>query len=265
MENNIRDYLLIPLNTKKGDRVMEVVTRAIIVYIWSLILLRLLGKGLTFQQKPYDFVVMMLIGSASAALIVNRDVPLLNALVALAVLALMHTLISIGTLNNYLKDILSGQPDLLIRNGRIVKANLIKNQINMNQLLSGLRIKGYHRIQDIEFATLEANGQLSVIPKSQARPVKLTDLKLDSAYEGIPTPLIVDGKIFEANLHNLDLNNQWLKSELSKRGIQETHNVLLALLDTDGSLYIAEQPPINSIKAFFVGEGKDTPVKKRRV
>lgn len=45
---------------------MEVVNRAIVVYLWSIILLRLMGKGLTFQQKPYDIVILMLIGSASA-------------------------------------------------------------------------------------------------------------------------------------------------------------------------------------------------------
>ncbi|MDW7675889.1 MAG: DUF421 domain-containing protein, partial [Bacillota bacterium] len=238
---------------------MEVVTRAIVVYIWSIILLRLLGKGLTFQQKPYDIVVMMLIGSSSAALIVNRDVPLLNALVALSVLALMHKIVSLGTLNNYLKGIIGGQPDILIRNGSIVKANLIKNQVNMNQLLAALRIKGYRRLHDIEYAILEANGQISVIPKSQVRPITPTDIQISTSYEGIPTPIIVDGKVFKENLLALGLDQDWLKTELSKRQFKDTNQILLALLDTDGSLYIAEQPHINVVKAFFVGEGRDKP------
>ncbi len=235
---------------------MEVVTRAVIVYIWSVLLFRLQGKGLTFQQKPYDFAVIILIGSASAALIVNRDVPLLNALVALAVLAVLHTLISISTLNNFLKFIIGGQPDLLVRNGRIVKQNLIKNQINISQLLAGLRIQGYRRIHDVEYATLEANGQLSVIPKSQFRPVTPTDLKLDTSYEGLATPLVIEGQIIKENLQFVGLNKSWLKTELRRRELEGADHVLLALLDTDGSLYIAEQPPINVIKAFFLGEGK---------
>lgn len=109
---------------------------------------------------------MMLIGSASAALIVNRDVPLFNAIIALGVLALMHIIISISTLSNFLKGFIGGHPDILIRNGHIVKENMIKNQINVEQLLSGLRNKGYRRLHDVEFAILEPNGQLSVIPKS---------------------------------------------------------------------------------------------------
>ncbi|MCW3489418.1 DUF421 domain-containing protein [Dethiobacter alkaliphilus] len=236
---------------------MEVVNRAIIVYAWSLILLRLMGKGLTFQQKPYDFVVMMLIGSASAAMIVNRDVPLINALVALGVLALMHTVISLSTLNNLLKGFIGGRPDLVIRNGRIVKQNLIKNAINVEQLMAALRNQGYRRIHDIEFAILEPNGQLSVIPKSQVRPVTPQDLQISTVYEGIATPLVVEGQVLRQNLFGAGLDENWLKAELTKRGIRGTDAVLLLLLDTDGSLYIAEQPPINPFKAFFVGEGKD--------
>lgn len=237
---------------------MEVVTRSIILYVLSVLLFRLMGKGLTFQQKPYDFAVIILIGSAAGSLIVNRDVPLLNAVVAMVVLALLHALVSVSTLNNFLKSIVGGKPDLLVRNGRIVKENLIKNQINISQLLASLRNKGYRRISDVEFAILEANGQLSVIPKSQFRPVTPVDLKLDTIYEGIATPLIIEGQIVKENLRSLGLDNKWLMDELSQRKLKGADQVLLALLDTDGSIYVAEQPPLNVVKSFFLGEGKDT-------
>lgn len=66
----------------------------------------------------------------------------------------MHAVISTCTLNNTLKGFIGGYPDLVVRNGRIVKENLIKNQINIEQLLSALRIKGYRSPHDIEFAVL---------------------------------------------------------------------------------------------------------------
>lgn len=232
---------------------MEVVYRALIFYIWSILLLRLLGKSLTFQQKPYDFVVMMIIGSASAALMINREVPIVNGLVALVVLAVLHTIISVSSLNNYLKNIIGGQPDVLIRNSQIIKANLIKNQINLNQLMSGLRYKGFHKIHDVEYALLEANGQLSVIPKSQKRPLKPEDIQIETDYEGLTIPLIVDGVLKKKNLEPLDIDQEWLEKKISEKGLT-MDQVLLAQLDTSGNLYLAEQPSINSIKAFFVGE-----------
>lgn len=235
---------------------MQVVLRAIIYYFWAIVLLRLLGKSLTFQQKPYDFVVMMIIGSASAALMINRDVPILNGFIALLVLAILHTIISVSSLNNYLKDIVGGQPDIIIRNGKIIKANLIKNQINLNQLLSGLRNKGYHRINNIEYAILEANGQLSVIPKSQNRSIQPHDLEIKTEYEGLSVPIIIDGVLTKKNITDLGIDIKWIKKELANRGL-EIKDVFLAVLGTDSSLYIAEQPSINPFKAFFMGEGKD--------
>ncbi|ACB84303.1 YetF domain-containing protein [Natranaerobius thermophilus] len=236
---------------------MEVVIRALIIYPWTVIIFRFMGKGITFQQKPYDFMVMMLIGSSAAALIVNRDVPIINSLVALAALGILHTIISTATLSNKLKYYIGGRPDILIRNGRIVKENLIKNQVNLDQLLAALRNQGYRRIHDIEFAVLEANGQMSVIPKSQYRPINPNDLSLNTIYEGIPTPLILDGQIILKNLEEIGLDIKWLKNKLSDRGITDPDYVLLALIDTDGSLYISEQPDIEPIRSFFIGEGKD--------
>ncbi len=236
---------------------MELLLRGIVVYILAIVLLRLLGKSLTFQQKPYDFVVMMLIGSASAALIVNKNIPLVNAIIALIGLAGTHALISMASLSNWLGRWIGGQPDLLVRNGRIVKANLIKNQISVDQLLSGVRSKGYRTLADVEFAILEPGGQLSVIPKSQARPITPRDLGIDTAYEGLPVPLVTDRRVEKVNLESIGLDTAWLKRELAARGIPQTDDVLLSLLDTDGTLYIAEQPPGSAVKAFFLGEGKD--------
>ena len=58
------------------------------------------------------------------------------------------------------------------------------------------------------------------------------------------------------NIKDLDIEQSWIKKELSSRGL-EIKEVLLAVLGTDSSLYIAEQAPINRLKAFFVGESKD--------
>ena len=74
---------------------VPVAVRSLVVYASSILLLRLMCKGLTFQRKPYDFVVMMLIGSASAVLMVNVPGLILNSLITRSTLALMHTLIGL--------------------------------------------------------------------------------------------------------------------------------------------------------------------------
>ncbi len=89
----------------------------------------------------------------------------------------------------------------------------------------------------MEFAILETNGQLSIIPKSQKRPVTPEDLKITTEYEGLPLDLIIDGKLIGKNLAKANLDTGWLYNELAKLGIRDKKEVLFACLDTKGNLY----------------------------
>jgi uncharacterized membrane protein YcaP (DUF421 family) len=91
---------------------------------------------------------------------------------------------------------------------------------------------------DVEFAIIESNGNLSVIPKSQARPVLTRDLQINTEYEGLALPLILDGEIQYNNLKYAGLSLDWLHSEIQKAGVARTDQVFLAELDTAGRLYV---------------------------
>ncbi|RYD05075.1 hypothetical protein N752_10915 [Desulforamulus aquiferis] len=104
-------------------------------------------------------------------------------------------------------------------------------------MLEQLRSKNYPNIADIEFAILETKGDITIIPKSQKRPVTPADLQVPTKYEGIPVTLIIDGYVFRQNLSKLNLTEEWLRSELSKFGINDFKKVLLASLDTEGNLF----------------------------
>ena len=70
-------------------------------------------------------------------------------------------------------------------------------------------------IADIEYAILETSGKLSIIPKSQKRPVAVNpeDLKLETPTSGLPVTLIVDGVLKDKNLSRLNLTHDWLRHE----------------------------------------------------
>jgi uncharacterized membrane protein YcaP (DUF421 family) len=93
-------------------------------------------------------------------------------------------------------------------------------------------------VSDVEYAILEPNGSLSVIPKSQKRCVTPKDLKIDTEYEGIPLPLIIDGEIQYNNLKYANLDVSWLNQEIKKIGVEKAEEVFLAELKTNGELYI---------------------------
>lgn len=227
--------------------------RALVVYPVLILLFRLLGRGLQFQSRPYDIAVQVLLGSAAANLIITTDVEVWRAFTALGALALMHTALSLLSLWNPLKRFLVGQPVTLIENGRILKSNLIKHQITVEELLADLRVKGYPNPADVEFAMLEASGKLSVVPRSQARPVTPRDLEMPTRYEGYATLLIADGKVDRQNLQKVGLTEQWLLTELLKRGAEGEEDVLFASLDTDGKLFLVRNQDVPFLQAIFRG------------
>jgi len=101
-----------------------------------------------------------------------------------------------------------------------------------------LRLKGYSKVSNVEFAIIEPDGNISVIPTSQTRPATPKDLNINTKYEGITLPLIIDGEIQYNNLRFAKLDTTWLKQEIKTFGAQKPEDVFLAELDTEGKLYI---------------------------
>ncbi len=119
--------------------------------------------------------------------------PLLLAIIAWGLLnKLFHQLDIAG---RSLHKLLDDSPTTLVENGKVLEQNLRRNQIIMDALGSLLRKNEYFRIEQVKFAILKTNGDLSVLPKSQYRPVQPWDLKLATAYEGLPIPVIQEGRL----------------------------------------------------------------------
>lgn len=232
--------------------------RALVVYPITILLLRFLGRGLQFQSRPYDTAVQVLLGSAAANLIVNQEVSVWRAFTALGVLAGLHTLISFISLWNPAKRFLVGEPTVVIENGQILKANLLKHQITVEELIASLRTKGYHNLGDIEFAQLEPSGKLSVIPRSQARPVTPRDLSLPTTYEGFTTLLVADGRMDRQNLQKCGLDESWLRGQLARHGANGPEDVLFASLDTKGQLFVVRNQDVPFLQAIFKGIQAET-------
>ncbi len=136
------------------------------------------------------------------------------------------------------RAIICGTPTILIEKGKILTSQLQKERYNINDLLEELRVKGYPNIADVEYAILETNGSLSVIPKSCKKPVTPQDLNLTPQYEGLPLPIIIDGRIMHQNMQKAGIDMEWLNEQLKMWKIQNVKEVLFASLDTNKVLTV---------------------------
>ena len=218
---------------------LAVITRTLVLYITVVVVMRLMGKRQIGELQPYELATAIMISELAAVPMQDMGIPLLNGFVPILILLTSQITISFLTLKfNKIRGVICGRPIVVIENGKIIEDNLRKELYNLNDMMEQIRNAGIANIADVEFAILETSGQLSVFPKSQKRPVTPADMKLQTEYEGLPQQLILDGRIISKNLANVNHDENWLRIELSKRGINSPKEVLIASLDTSGFLYL---------------------------
>lgn len=220
--------------------------RTLLLYGIVVVAMRIMGKRQIGQLQPFELVVAIMLSELAAIPMQNTAIPLLNGLIPIFTLLLAQVALSYLTLKSQtMRKLVCGTPSILIQNGKIMEHELIKLRYNLTDLLEVLRTKNFPNLSDVEFAILETNGDISVIPKSQKRPLNPEDLKLATSYEGLPLTLILDGNIDYTNLAKAQLDLPWLDKELAKLGITSIKNVLIASLDTSGKLYYQLKQPLD--------------------
>ena len=218
--------------------VLVIFIRTLILYVMVIATMRAMGKRQIGQLQPFELVVAIMISELASLPMQNTGIPLLSGVIPiLTLLAAQIATSFISLKSTKARAIICGTPSILIENGKINENVLKKEMYTLNDLLEQLRSKDISNISDVEFAILETNGQLSIIPKSQKRPVNPEDLKIPTDYEGICLDLIIDGKVNLKNLTKANLDKKWLESELKKHGQNDISNVLFASLDSVGNLY----------------------------
>jgi len=221
------------------DKILQTAISSLIAIIALFILTRIMGKKQMAQLNFFDYVVGISIGSIASEYAVVRAIHISEGLTALTVFTLFSIVLSYISMKSYKgRKILDGTPVILIENGKIIETNLKKTKVNINDLLEECRQKDIFDIAEIEFAVLETSGRLSVLPKSQNRPLTPKDMQISTAYEGLCTNVVIDGKIIDEHLTAINLDAEWLNAELAKQWVKGCEDVLLAYVDTTGALHI---------------------------
>ncbi|MGE5551753.1 MAG: YetF domain-containing protein [Bacteroidota bacterium] len=221
---------------------LVIFARTLILYFLVVLVMRLMGKRQIGQLQPFELVVAIMLSELAAVPMQDRDLPLSTGIIPMLTLLIAQIGLALLSLHSqWFRRLLCGTPSILIENGRIRQHELTRLRYNLNDLLEQLRAKNFANLEDVEFAVLETNGDLSIIPKSQHRPLTPADLNLPTRYEGLPLDLIVDGNINRDNLRRAGLDEDWLRGQLSRFGIASPREVFFATLDTEGHLYFTKK------------------------
>ncbi len=211
--------------------------RTLIQYFLIVFVMRIMGKRQMGEMQPFELVVAIMISELASDPITDNEIPLLNGIIPILTLLLAQVSLAYFTLkSNKARKFVCGGPSILINQGKVCEGELRRLRININDLLEQLRVKNYPNISDVYYAILETNGQMSIIPKSQSRPVITKDLGIQDKDPDLPLTLIIDGNIIYNNLQICSLTKEELLEKLQSQGISSVKELLFVIIDGSGNL-----------------------------
>ncbi|RDZ04518.1 DUF421 domain-containing protein [Priestia megaterium] len=218
---------------------IEVIGRVIISFGVLLLMTRIMGKKQVSQLTYFNYITGITIGAVAASITIDRSIDMSDGFVSMVCWSLLTVLVSYINLKSpKARILLDGQPTIVIKNGKILEKTLAGLRLNMDDLSMLLREKNIFSTQEVDYAVLEPDGQLSVLKKVDQQSVTKKDLKVEAVKPlYVPTEIIVDSKVIVRNLEELNLSQNWLEKQLHQSGVS-LQDVFYAEIQSDGTLYI---------------------------
>jgi len=220
---------------------LDVVMRSLTSLVTLFLVTKMLGKKQISQLSVFDYVIGISIGNFAAEMSINLESKYIHGIIAVIIFGLVAYLVSVLSMKSLrLRKFFMGEPTILIKDGKFVYGGLKKARFDINDLLEECRINGYFDISEIEYAIMEANGEVSFKQKMEYQTPQNKDFKFKKKTNGLCANLVIDGQIIDKSLKDMEKDVKWLKKELKTRKIKQ-ENVVLATLDMNGSLEVYEK------------------------
>lgn len=138
----------------------------VLAYAALVLLLRISGKRTLSKMNAFDLVVTVALGSTLATVLLSKDVPLAEGVLAFVVLVgLQYALAWLSSRSGKVLAVVKSEPTLLLYQGKVLHEALRKERVAEVELLAAIRNEGYPDVQDIEAVVLETDGTFSVVRK----------------------------------------------------------------------------------------------------
>ena len=216
--------------------VIEVLLTSLLSVAALFFIAKIMGHKQISQLDFFDYINGITIGSIAAELATELEEPY-KPLIAMAVYGFSALSLSVIT-SKYPKTrkYINGTPTILMNNGKLYRENLKKAKLDLSEFMVMCRQQGYFNIGDIQTAVYEYNGQLTILPVSNKRPVNPNDLNLAVQPEYILTEVIMDGRILGENLQRMGLEEKWLQKQLTAQGYKSAREIFLGVCDEKNQL-----------------------------
>jgi uncharacterized membrane protein YcaP (DUF421 family) len=222
--------------------ILNTAARTTAAYALALLLSRLIDRKLISQMTFFDFVVGVSLGAISANIMIGPGGSPSSSVTSLVVISALAITVSYLHIKSFkIRKLVNSEPVTLVDNGNIIEDNMKKIRLTVNELMMKLREKNAFSLADVEFAILETDGQLSVLPKADKKPLTPSHMNIQTTSTGLVRDIIIDGKLMNENLTAVGLDEEWLNSQLKVQNIKNVSEVFYAGMDNNKKLYISKK------------------------
>lgn len=221
---------------------LNICFRTILVLIILFFITKMMGKKQISELNFFDYVVGITIGSIAADISLDIEKNMIAGIAALFIYGFISYVISFVSIKSILaRRFFIGVPTVLVEKGKIIESGLKKSKIDVNDLLMVARENGYFNLDEIDYALMEVNGNISFLPKEKEKPVTKKDMKIKCNNEGLTVNAIIDSKYMANNMKAINKDKEWLDHELKVNGYDNYDNILLATIDNNYKVTIYEK------------------------
>ncbi len=206
--------------------------RTVIIFITTLIVMRLMGKRQIGEMQPYELVITLIIADLACIPMADNSIPLLYGIIAILSIYFIHQIICLLDLNfPWAKSVVSGIPSIVLNKNGIDDTQLKKNNLDVSDLIESLRVEGYFSLDAVDYALYEAEGTFSALPKADYQELQ----------NSLPLLLIDEGKFDKKNLEYTGREKEYFLEILRGQGCVDLKKVLVMTVDGNGKVYFQQK------------------------
>ena len=205
--------------------IFQIIYKTILCYFFILFCLKIMGKREIGEISAFDIVVFFIISELFSLSLNEPEHSILRSIIPVSMIVLLQLVTALISLYvPKFRSLMEGKKSYLIYKGVIQQNEMKRQRYTIEDLMAQLRMKEIQTPQDVEYAILENNGELTIIKK-------------DNCIMLSPDPLIMDGKINKTALARITKDEVWLVEELKKLGFIDVSKLFLVLYLKNG-LYV---------------------------
>ena len=183
---------------------LNLFVRCIVIYFFLLVAMRLMGKRQLGELQPFEFAITLVASDLACIPMSDPTIPVVYGIIPVFTLFVVHIIITkLASGSLRFRKLLNGKPIIVIERGNLLPDVLKELNMNIDDLLEALRSGGYFDPGEVEYAIIETNGTMTVLPKAQFKPLTPSDMGMAPEPAEMPVTVVMEGCFMGANLKGL--------------------------------------------------------------